>query len=119
MESIRVPRPTGEMWQNELATPHYHLLAYESEMPFRETAYWRWQLSIRGIDHPRPDEWIEAMAMRLKRLHRDIQANGYRLRSVADRIAITEDGLLWDGGHRLACLAAEGWVLVPVVVVNK
>lgn len=119
IETIQVPRPRDPPWPTVFATPHYHLLACENGVPLRATAYWDWQLSLRGTDHLRPDEWIEAMAMRLKRLHKDIRDNGYRLRSVTDRIAVREDGMLWDGGHRLACLAAEGWVLVPVVVVRE
>ena len=118
MESIRIPRPIGPPWPNIFATPHYDLLTSEAGRPLQETAYWSWQLSLRGIDHPRPDAWIEAMALRLKRLHQAIRDEGYRLRSVADRIAGRDNGLLWDGGHRLAWLAAEGWVLVPVVVVR-
>ena len=108
------------LWPNVFATPHYDLLAaYHDGVPLRDLPYWKWQVSLRGIDHPRPDEWIAEMALRLIRLHQDIRNNGYRLRSVADRIAVMEDGVLWDGGHRLACLAAEGWVVVPVVVVRR
>jgi len=125
IETISVPRPdawfAGQIespWRTVFDTPHYKLLTSQNGAKLTETDYWAWQRSIRGLDHPRPDAWIEAMAVRLKRLQSGIRAEGYRLRTVADRIAVRESGVLWDGGHRLACLAAEGWVLVPVVVVR-
>ena len=124
IEAISVPRPdawfAGQIespWRTVFETPHYKLLTAQNGAKLTETDYWAWQRSIRGLDHPRPDEWIGAMADRLKRLRESIRTDGYRLRSVADRIAVRDGGVLWDGGHRLACLAAEGWVLVPVVVV--
>ena len=124
IEAISVPRPdawfAGQIespWRTIFDTPHYKLLTSQNGTKLTETDYWAWQRSIRGLDHPRPDEWIGAMADRLKRLRESIRTDGYRLRSVADRIAVRDGGVLWDGGHRLACLAAEGWVLVPVVVV--
>ena len=126
IEAISIPRPdawfAGQIespWRTVFDTPHYKLLTAQNGAKLMDTDYWAWQRSIRGLDHPRPDEWIEAMAVRLKRLQVSIRTEGYRLRSVADRIAVREDGVLWDGGHRLACLAAEGWVLVPVVVVRR
>ena len=126
VEAIGVPRPdawfAGQIespWRTVFETPHYKLLTIQNGAKLTETDYWAWQRSIRGLDHPRPDEWIEAMAVRLKRLQSGIRTEGYRLKTVADRIAVLEGGLLWDGGHRLACLAAEGWVLVPVVVVKR
>ena len=126
VEAIGVPRPdawfAGQIespWRTIFETPHYKLLTSQNGTKLTETDYWAWQRSIRGLDHPRPDEWIAAMAVRLKRLRESIRTEEYRLRSVADRIAVMENGLLWDGGHRLAGLAAEGWVLVPVVVVKR
>ena len=125
IESISIPRPdawfAGQIespWRTVFDTPHYKLLTAQNVAKITETDYWAWQRSIRCLDHPRPDEWIAAMADRLKRLQSSIHTEGYRLSSVADRIAVRESGVLWDGGHRLACLAAEGWVLVPVVVVR-
>jgi len=126
IEAISVPRPdawfAGQIespWRTIFDSPHYKLLTSQNGAKLTDTDYWAWQRSIRGLDHPRPDEWIAAMADRLKRLQSSIHDEGYRLRSVADRIAVMENGLLWDGGHRLACLAAEGWVLVPVVVMRR
>jgi len=128
IEAIRIPRPDAwfagqseSPWRTVFDTPHYKLLTVQhgTWWNLRETDYWAWQRSIRGLDHSRPDDWIAAMAERLKRLQSSIHGEGYRLRSVADRIAVMEGGTLWDGGHRLACLAAEGWVLVPVVVVRS
>ena len=115
------------------ATPHYSLLErhviggirFHSEpfgvfhasgqQNFGETDYWRHQVSLRGIDHPRPDHWITAMGQRFVGLYESIKWDGYRHRCIADRIAVTTNGVLWDGGHRLACLAALGWERVPVV----
>ncbi len=86
---------------------------------FKHTAYYRWHLSLRDYQHPRPDDWIEAMGGRLVALYVDIKRNGYRCKCVADRIAVLEDGSLWDGGHRLACLTALGWTEVPVVRLRR
>ena len=126
IEAIGIPSPdawfAGQIespWRTIFDTPHYKLLTSQNGAKLTETDYWAWQRSIRGLDHPRPDDWIAAMAERLKRLQSSIHNEGYRLHSVADRIAVTEGDVLWDGGHRLACLAAEGWVLVPVVVVRR
>ena len=124
IEAISVPRPdawfAGQIespWRTVFDTPHYKLLTAQNGAKLTETDYWAWQRSIRGLDHPRPDEWIEAMAVRLKRLRDSIRTEGYQLGTVADRIAVKDGGLLWDGGHRLACLAAEGGGLVPGGVV--
>ena len=37
----------------------------------------------------------------------------------ADRIAVVDGCWLWDGGQRLACLAALGWKEVPVVKLER
>lgn len=106
-------------------SPHLSLLHRYQEWGenlwpvFQRTAYYRWHRSLRGFQHPRPDDWIEAMGRRLVNLYLDIQRNGYRCQSVADRIAVLEDGRLWDGGHRLACLTALGWAEVPVVKLER
>lgn len=112
--------------------PHYDLLTKEvrggvsfngfldgKAHSFTMTPYYFWQVSLRGIDHPRPHEWICAMGQRLIRLFHCIREDGYRLRCVADRIAVLEDGTLWDGGHRLACLARIGQVAIPTVTVSQ
>ena len=135
-----LPVDAIQIWREDLGStvtfpirrsPHYNLLVWHQnggvrftiEEPglhaFRESQYYRWQVALRGVQHPRPDGWIEAMAKRLLRLHDDIQQHGYRCRCVADRIAVFPDNRIWDGGHRLACLAAEGWVLVPVVILER
>ena len=101
------------------ATPHYALLVGSERLVPQETAYWAWQRSLRGTDHPRPDEWIEAMLVRLLTLFASIRRNGYRHRCIADRLAVLEDLTLWDGGHRLACLGALGWTQVPVVRLRR
>lgn len=116
---IHYPAPNGwarhwyKGWPRSVYfSPHYAALCNDGE------SYREWQRSLRGIDHPRPDEWITAMEQRLHVLYRSIRDEGYRCRCVADRIAVTEDGGLHDGGHRLACLAACGWAEVPVVIVQ-
>lgn len=86
---------------------------------FRQSSYYEWHLNMRGYDHPRPDEWIEQMGRRLCRLYDEIRTHGYRCACVADRIAVFENGLLWDGGHRMACLVACGCANIPVVYVQK
>jgi len=135
-----LPVDAIQIWREDLGStltfpirrsPHYNLLLWHRnggvrftvEEPglhaFRESQYYRWQVTLRGFQHPRPDGWIEDMAKRLLRLHDDIRQNGYRCRCVADRIAVFPDNRLWDGGHRLACLAAAGWKEVPVVEVRQ
>ncbi len=135
-----LPVDTLQIWREDLGStmtfpirrsPHYHLLVWHRhggirftiEEPglhaFRESQYYRWQVVLRGFHHARPDGWIEDMARRLLRLHDDIQKNGYRCRCIADRIAVFPDNRIWDGGHRLACLAAIGWTEAPVVVVRQ
>lgn len=108
-------------------SPHYALLLWHRNggvrftveeagcHVFRQSQYYHWHVMLRGFHHPRPDGWIEAMARRLLRLHDDIRDNGYRCRSVADRIAVFPENNVWDGGHRLACLAMLGWQEAPVV----
>lgn len=117
---------------NVYATPHYDMLVkhatagvrftdgafsffYQGIWPYRGLPYFHWQVSLRGLDHPRPDDWIISMGQRFLRLFDAIRRDGYHHRCLADRIAVFEDGRLWDGGHRLACLAALGWVEVAVV----
>ena len=135
-----LPVDAIQIWREDLGntltfpirrSPHYALLLWNRhggvrftiQEPglhvFRESQYYRWQVALRGFHHPRPDGWIEDMAKRLLRLHDNIKANGYRCRCVADRIAVFPDNCLWDGGHRLACLAVDGWEEVPVVVVRQ
>ena len=132
-----LPVDAIQMWREDVGgqltfpvrrSPHYNLLVWHQnggvrftvEEPgfhaFRESQYYRWHVSLRGFHHPRPDGWIEDMARRLLRLHDDIRENGYRCRSIADRIAVFPDNRIWDGGHRLACLAAIECAEVPVVI---
>ena len=132
IQTIQIPQPNQDhstdrfaiLWPTIYDTPHYNLLTCQRQCELTATDYWAWQVSLRGIDHPRPDYWIFAMTLRLRTLHDSIHRDGYRLQCVADRIAImpsriTPNSVLWDGAHRLACLAAERWVLVPVVVIRR
>ena len=101
------------------ASPHYAaLLTHRSHGDMTTTPYVGWHRSLRGVDHPRPDDWIMAMQDRLVRLYESISRDGYRLECVADRIAVLPDNTLWDGGNRLACLAALGRMDAPVVWVQ-
>lgn len=86
---------------NVYASPHYHALLYHiAGRDMADTPYVDYQRSLRGVDHPRPEEWIRAMQDRLCRLYVSIRDEGYRLACVADRIAVDMSGDLWDGGHR-------------------
>lgn len=134
-----MPIDSVQFWREDMGSsitfpversPHYELLLWyanggirftieESGLhPFRGSAYYRWHVALRGFQHPRSDGWIEDMARRLIRLYKSIARDGYRCRCVADRIAVLPDNRLWDGGHRLACLAILGWKEVPVVWVG-
>ena len=120
LTSIRYPTPNtwAEEWYagtlySAFASPHYASLVGVTPSP-----YTYWHQSLRGIDHPRPDWWITTMEQRLHALSDSI-ATGYRCQCVADRIAVFPDGALWDGGHRLACLAYHGHLTVPVLVVAR
>ena len=123
INNIILPIP-NDWWENWLQgrentiynSPHYYTLVHPVD---GKSAYYYWQLSIRGIDHPRPDEWIRGMEARLFRLRTNISTFGYKCKCVADRIAVMEDGLLVDGGHRLACLAALGYTHIPVVILKE
>lgn len=102
------------------SSPHYEtLLWYRLGKSLKDSPYVEWQRVLRGIDHPRPEPWITAMQDRLIRLYESILTDGYRLECVADRVVVGVDGVLWDGGHRLACLAALGRTKVPVIYVRR
>lgn len=123
IKKIKLPIP-NDWWENWLQgkesniynSPHYYTLVHPVD---GKSAYYYWQLSLRGIDHPRPDDWIKAMESRLFRLRSNISTFGYKCTCVGDRIAVMENGLLIDGGHRLACLAALGEPRVPVVILKE
>lgn len=104
---------------NVYATPHYQLLTAPSWSFHHATPYWQWQVSMKGYQHSRSDAWIRAMGNRLLRIYEEIRDGGYHHRCLGDRIAVFEDGRIWDGGHRLACLAALGWMRVPVVWMRR